>query len=385
MIRRLVAALERVGGVGAPLFTWEVSVPFDDEPGEARLRETFAREFPETSARGHPRFWKMVAFNGDSGRKVRYLVAVPAEGVDGMRRKFDRVLPEGAALYGMADNVIRTGDIAYGVLGGAHGDAPGNRTDRVDGGGNALFSFLCGSRLVILVFCEGRLCHWSEEVGYEEGFAGAAYAERMERFRQFLARDEYLSRGCPYAEFRERVDPVEMHGEFRRAARDPFWRRLDLDCAPRVRPLHRKIAVGCFLAVAALAGAGVLKSGAVELWPESAADFAVGNAVAANVSFVEGAGFGEDITLSAPPPMPAVSEIRETPPPMRPLPAARCSAPPLRLRSVVQGVLFQGDVGGALGWYRPGDSVGTFVVDSVGRDRVALVCGGERMVVKHGE
>lgn len=384
MFRKLVAALERVGGVGAPLFTWEVSVPFDDEPGEARLREEFAREFPELSGRGRPCFWKMVAFNGDSGRKVRYLVALAA-GVDEMRRKFDRVLPEGVALYGKADDVIRTGGVHGCVRGGAHGDALGNRVDCAGSGGNALFSFLCGSRLVILVFCEGRLCHWSEEVGYEEGFAGAAYAERMERFRQFLARDEYLSRGCPYAEFRERVDPAEMRGEFRRAARDPFWRCLDLDCAPRVRPLHRKIAVGCFLAVAALAGAGVLRSGAVELWPESAAGFAVGNAAVANVSFVEGAGFGEDITLSAPPPMPAVSEIRETPPPMRPLPAARCSAPPLKLRSVVQGVLFQGDVGGALGWFRPGDSVGTFVVDSVGRDRVALVCGGERMVVKHGE
>ena len=72
MFRRLVAALERVGGVGAPLFTWEVSVPFDDEPGEARLREEFAREFPESSGRGRPCFWKMVAFNGDSGSSTAY-------------------------------------------------------------------------------------------------------------------------------------------------------------------------------------------------------------------------------------------------------------------------------------------------------------------------
>jgi hypothetical protein len=66
-------------------------------------------------------------------------------------------------------------------------------------------------------------------------------------------------------------------------------------------------------------------------------------------------------------------------------PAARCVVPPLKLRSVVQGVLFQGDVGGALGWFRPGDSVGTYVVDSVGRDRVVLACGGEKVVVSHGE
>lgn len=357
MIRRLVTALERVVGVGAPLFTWEVSVPFDDEPGEARLHETFAREFPETSARVHPRFWKMVAFNGDSGKKVRYLVAVAAAPVDGMRRRFDRVLPEGVALYGMADRIIRSSDATH---------------------GNALFSFLCGSRLVILVFCEGRLCHWSEEEGYEEGFDGRAYAERMERFRRFLARDEYLARGCPYSEFRERVDPTTMCGEFRRAARDPFWRGLDLDNVPRVRPLYRKIAVGCFLAVAALAGALVFLP---------------------NVAVAEGDGFGEDlgegIALSVPPPLPTVTEVRETQPtppttipPMQPSMralSARCNAPPLRLRSVVQGVLFQGDVGGTLGWYRPGDSVGTFVVDSVGRDRVVLVCGGERMVFAHGE
>ena len=354
MFRKLVAALERVGGVGAPLFTWEVSVPFDDEPGEARLREEFAREFPESSGRGRPCFWKMVAFNGDSGRKVRYLVAVAAS-VDGMRRKFDRVLPEGIALYGMADRIIRSSGAAH---------------------GNALFSFLCGSRLVILVFCEGRLCHWSEEKGYEEGFGGGAYAERMERFRRFLARDEYLARAGAYSEFRERVDPTTMHGEFRRAACDPFWRGLDLDCAPRVRPLHRKIAVGCFLAVAALAGAAALGL----------------DVFVANVAAAEGAGLGEDIDLSAPPPLPVVAEVRETPPtpppPISPsmrAPSARCNAPPLKLRSVVQGVLFQGDVEGTLGWYRPGDSVGAFIVDSVGRDRVVLVCGGERVVFAHGE
>ena len=377
MFRRLVAALERVGGVGAPLFTWEVSVPFDDEPGEARLREKFAREFPESSGRGRPCFWKMVAFNGDSGKKVRYLVAVAAAPVDGMRRRFDRVLPEGIALYGMADRIIRIGGAAHGKEHGGGLDH-GGCSVHADCGGNALFSFLCGGRLVILVFCEGRLCHWSEEEGYEEGFDGRAYAERMERFRRFLARDEYLARGCPYSEFRERVDPTTMCGEFRRAARDPFWRGLDLDNVPRVRPLYRKIAVGCFLAVAALAGALVFLP---------------------NVAVAEGDGFGEDlgegIALSVPSPLPTVTEVRETQPtppttmpPMQPSMralSARCNAPPLRLRSVVQGVLFQGDVGGTLGWYRPGDSVGTFVVDSVGRDRVVLVCGGERMVFAHGE
>ena len=385
MFRRLVAALERVGGVGAPLFTWEVSVPFDDEPGEARLREEFAREFPESSGRGRPCFWKMVAFNGDSGRKVRYLVAVAA-GVDGMRRKFDRVLPEGVALYGKADNVIRTGGVHGCVRGSVHGNTPGSSSVHADCGGNAVFSFLCGSRLVILVFCEGRLCHWSEEVGYEEvddeGFGGRAYVERMERFRRFLARDEYLARGCPYSEFRERVDPATMQGEFRRAARDPFWRGLDLDNVPRVRPLHWKIAVGCFLAVAALAGALVFRPEGVLLWLELA-DFLP------NVSVAEGDGFSEDLALSAPPPLPPVAEIRETLPPTSSLiqayPAARCVVPPLKLRSVVQGVLFQGDVGGALGWFRPGDSVGTYVVDSVGRDRVVLACGEERVVVSHGE
>ena len=385
MFRRLVAALERVGGVGAPMFTWEVSVPFDDEPGEARLREEFAREFPESSGRGRPCFWKMVAFNGDSGKKVRYLVAVAAAPVEGMRRRFDRVLPEKIALYGMADRIIRSGGAAHGK-GHGGGLDHGGCSVHADCGGNAVFSFLCGSRLVILVFCEGRLCHWSEEVGYEEvddeGFGGRAYAERMERFRRFLARDEYLARGCPYSEFRERVDPATMQGKFRRAARDPFWRGLDLDNVPRVRPLHWKIAVGCFLAVASLAGALALRSEGGMLWLELA-DFLP------NVAVADGDGLGEDIVLSAPPPLSTVAEIRETLPPtsslMQAHPAARCVVPSLKLRSVVQGVLFQGDVGGALGWFRPGDSVGTYVVDSVGRDRVVLACGGEKVVVSHGE
>ena len=363
MFRRLVAALERVGGVGAPLFTWEVSVPFDDEPGEARLREEFAREFPESSGRGRPCFWKMVAFNGDSGKKVRYLVAVAAAPVDGMRRKFDRVLPEGIALYGMADRIIRSSDATH---------------------GNALFSFLCGSRLVLLVFCEGRLCHWSEEEGYEEGFGGGAYAERMERFRRFLARDEYLARGCPYSEFRERVEPATMQGEFRRAARDPFWRGLDLDNVPRVRPLARR-AVLAFLILAVISC--MLGSFAT---------------LFCNGPFAEGYDQNEpyDIALADPPALvPATDEVRDTlyrarwqkksrfhrGPHYKSDFKAKCAAPPLKLRSVVQGVLFQGDVGGTLGWYRPGDSVGAFIVDSVGRDGVFLKCGGKRVVVSHEE
>ncbi|WP_297943595.1 hypothetical protein [uncultured Fibrobacter sp.] len=363
MFRRLVVALERVGGVGASLFTWEVSVPFNDEPGEARLREEFAREFPESSGRGRPCFWKMVAFNGDSGRKVRYLVAVAAAPVDGMRRKFDRVLPEGIALYGMADRIIRSSDATH---------------------GNALFSFLCGSRLVLLVLCEGRLCHWSEEEGYEDGFGGRAYAERMERFRQFLARDEYLARGCPYSEFRERVDPATMQGEFRRAARDPFWRGLDLDNAPRVRPLARRAALA-FLIVAVISC--------------TLGSFA---ALFCNGPFAEGYDQNEpyDIALADPPALvPAADEVRDTlyrarlhkisrfhrGPHYKSDFKAKCAAPPLKLRSVVQGVLFQGDVGGMLGWYRPGDSVGAFIVDSVGRDGVFLKCGGKRVVVSHEE
>lgn len=361
MFRRLVAALERVGGVGAPLFTWEVSVPFDDEPGEARLREEFAREFPESSGRGRPCFWKMVAFNGDSGRKVRYLVAVAA-GVDGKRRKFDRVLPEGIALYGMADRIICSSDATH---------------------GNALFSFLCGSRLVILVFCEGRLCHWSEEEDYEEGFGGRAYAERMERFRRFLARDEYLARGCPYSEFRERVDPATMQGEFRRAARDPFWRGLDLDNVPRVRPLVRRAVLALLLVAVIVCALGSFAA-LFRYGP-----FAEGHAREAPY----------DIALTDPPAIvPGADEVRDTLYRARLHKKSRfyreshyksdfktkCAAPPLRLRSVVQGVLFQGDAGDGMRWYRTGDSIGAFVVDSVGRDDVILECGGKREVFVHG-
>lgn len=382
MFRRLVAALERVGGVGAPLFTWEVSVPFDDEPGEARLREEFAREFPELSGRCRPCFWKMVAFNGDSGRKVRYLVAVAA-GVDGMRRKFDRVLPEGIALYGKADNVIRTGGVHGCVRGSVHGNTPGSSADHADSGGNALFSFLCGSRLVILVFCEGRLCHWSEEEGYEEGFGGRAYAERMERFRRFLARDEYLARGCPYSEFRERVDPATMQGEFRRAARDPFWRGLDLDNVPRVRPLVRRAVLALLLVAVIVCALGSFAA-LFRYGP-----FAEGHAREAPY----------DIALTDPPAIvPGADEVRDTLYRARLHKKSRfyreshyksdfktkCAAPPLRLRSVVQGVLFQGDAGDGMRWYRTGDSIGAFVVDSVGRDDVILECGGKREVFVHG-
>lgn len=349
-LRSLRARLESVARVAARLWTWEVSFPFDEEPLFAQLLDLYRRDFPEVSQRGIPVFLKMVAFNSDSGRKIRYLVVLANEPLAALKGVRDRVLPESISLYGIADEAIR----------------------REDCEGNAVFSFLKGGRLFILVFCGGRLCHWSEEQGYEGGFGGEAYVDRMVRFRKFLERDEYLSQGegerlfCEYRYVLEPwAGPKPLKVYFRRALCDPFWRGVDLDASRRLKPLVQK---GIF------AAAVVACAVAIAFWN-----------VRETLVVVPSLDGETDIELSAPPAMAKVVEPRASKPRKTESPKTHSSleVPEIRLRSIVEGVLFQGVVNGVPQWFRLGDSVGLFVVKSIARDRIVLEGGGRFVEVVH--
>jgi len=348
--------LRRARAVRAKMFTWEVVTDFDCDAPQESLQEAFAKEFPEVQG-SCVAFWKMVSFNAADGRKHRYLVAVTDVEQGGResrgqerRAQERRALPESIGLYALADREMRSCDC----------------------GGNMRFAAVVDGVLYILVFLEGRLCHWSEENGYG-GNSNELVAERLERFDAFLAKDPLFSRTSA---FDLRFYPEATFGMFAEAARDPFWKRLDL-YGSRTAGLHVGAPVMLF-ALAAVATVGL-----VTVYPaqgEACGDCTL--AAAPELSAVPDEILGDGLWTMGPAEpklsqVRAVSERGNTPP-------SACDLPALAIQGTVDGKLAQAKIAGEVRWLAVGDSVGTFAVVSIGSDRVQFICNGNAVVVLNG-
>lgn len=350
--------LRRARAVRAKMFTWEVVTDFDCDAPQESLEEAFAKEFPEVQGGCRVAFWKMVSFNAADGRKHRYLVAVTdvVQGGRKSRAQERRALPESIGLYALADREMRSCDC----------------------GGNMRFAAVVDGVLYILVFMEGRLCHWSEENGYG-GNSNELVAERLERFDAFLAKDPLFSRADNRANartFDSRFYPEATFGMFAEAARDPFWKRLDL-YGSRTAGLHVGAPVMLF-ALAAVASLGL-----VTVYPaqgEACVDCSL--AAAPELSAVPDEILGDGLWTMGPA-EPKLSQVRavsgrgNTPP-------SACDLPALAIQGTVDGRLAQARIGGEVRWLAVGDSVGAFAVVSIGSDRVQFVCSGKAVEVLNG-
>lgn len=343
--------LRRARAVRAKMLTWEVVTDFDCDAPQESLEEAFAKEFPEVQG-SCVAFWKMVSFNAADGRKHRYLVAVTDVELVGRKSRGQerRTLPESIGLYAHADREMRSCDC----------------------GGNMRFAAVVDGVLYILVFMEGRLCHWSEENGYG-GNSAALVAERLERFDVFLAKDPLFSRTSA---FDLRFYPEATFGMFAEAARDPFWKRLDL-YGSRTAGLH----VGAPVMLFALAAVASL--GFVTVYPaqgEACEDCTLAAAPELLASPDE---IPEDTLWTMGPAEPKLSQVRavsgrgNTPP-------SACGMPALTIQGTVDGRLAQAKIAGEVRWLAVGDSVGTFAVVSIGSDRVQFICNGNVVEVLNG-
>ena len=233
--------------------TWEVTTSFDGTLTETELRKRFDEDFRDVFNAGFADgecavfFWPLVSFNASDGRKHRYLVAVAEEPLENYRKTFDRCLPKQIALYAIADKILRGEWDGEDCLKCDEMCAEcGGECAEVADNGNLLFVALCEHCVYILVFMEGRLCHWSEEYGYGEMFDDAC-RERVARFKEFLKADELFAKMNDVGEFVvycEKVGTVEesLHVKdlFQVAARDPFWRGKDLDACDSMKPCERQ-------------------------------------------------------------------------------------------------------------------------------------------------
>ena len=348
----------RVVPVEAKLLTWECMTTFDEIPAPAELECLFEKEFPRTCMRlqesgGFFRIWHLVSFNSAEGRRSRFLVALVESPLESNRRS----LPQQIYLTAIADRLIR------------EATAPGGND------GNYLCYAQVEGRLCVLVFFEGRLCHWSEDdVGPQANLDLA-----LSRFRRFLEGDALFSRTKHFEE-------IPLQGDFsqalfKRAARDSFWRGRDL----------RKVEVNATKDLAEFVGAMI---GRKTLW------FTI---LATAILFGKFWGLGEKMKSDsrsafedAVPPelsMPELSVIENSlleastdwVPDGKPrVRKPRCILPDVFLKGVVGEVIAVVAVAGESREISVGDSLGSFEVRTVGRDQVALACGDSSIVKKVG-
>ena len=233
---------KRVAPVAARMMTWEVTTAFDGTLTETELHKRFDEDFgadcvgksanhEEKCAEHRVFFWPLVSFNASDGRKHRYLVVCANETLAEYRKKFERCLPKQIALYKIADKILRgKDDDLEDCLVTAFGEGDCAETHcSTDCDGNMLFAALWNGVLYVLVFVEGRLCHWSQECGYGSTFDEMCY-RRIERFKGFLKNDELFSKSASFANVFACCDNAEqMEDLFDESARDMFWRGFDLD------------------------------------------------------------------------------------------------------------------------------------------------------------
>lgn len=341
--------------------TWEYVTKFDGQPSEYQIVKQLAEDFPQLDLK-RVFLNLMISFNSVEGRKYRFLVMVQDETIARKHVLSKRLLPPQIWMFGWADEYLRQSSVDF---------------------GNGLFWKVENGTLFIQVFLEGRLCHWSEECGYEgpdEEVTGSVeevadlVERRLERFRTFLKEDDLFSRGECFPEI-EIIGPCRKP-LFKRAAKDSFWKFVDLreceKCPVVVWNVARKFRGLVLLAVALLLAA--------VLWTQNL--FSVEDLFTPtdmqDVPLVE---------LSAPP----LFEIVEEKKSVRVLARRKtaCNLPQIRLRGIVAPQLFVAEIKGnqtaknqimekqtapETRTFKVGDSLGEFVVSEIRRSQVELTC-----------
>ncbi len=351
------------------LMTWEYTANFEEVPSASLLQERFSGELPVTARRlgdihESAVLWPMISFNSAEGRCFRYLVIIPQDH-NAYKRKI-RLVPSQIGLLSEADRVMKSLSFQGGSA---------NEND-----GNFFFWNVRQDMLTILVFFEGRLCHWSEEPGYSE-ISGEILQSRLERFRKFLSEDSLFSRGKSFVE--REVSFPEDELSFMKAARDPFFRRLNLaevgSTEFRGREQIAKVLFPVLLAILAIA----------IFVPSENFFYREGNEIrdVAPVNLLDPPGqekVPESIWVEIPEPGivlkgSSAEDILES------SSSSECHLPTFKIRGIIGGRFAM--VNDCVGNSCPGetlsddDSVGSYVVRGVGRDRIYLSCGKESLEI----
>lgn len=336
------------------LMTWECSSSFETVLSEQSLFEKFSSDMMGPSENTSVHLWPMISFNSLEGRLYRVLVVQSVQ-APSMKKRRGRLLPEQIDLFFEADKIMKE-------------SPPGGTSCN---SGNYLFWCLRYPVLHILVFFEGRLCHWSEESGYDDASdLSEKIQQRLIYFRLFLQQDNLFSRGENFEE-REISCPWNRRN-FLLASRDPFFKNRSLNAKRRWRVSKVKLCLTVlFLGIVFLCAEMMTSPAAVD------DAFEIPDVI--------------PVELLDPPMVENVIEPREhlemvpkenrlekdslvesRPQEIEPL----CNLPSIRLKGIVGGkVAVVEGRGLEKGFLYQGDSLDRFVVQNVGRDRLILTCG----------
>ena len=347
--------MARVQGVAARICTWELVTGFEESLAPENLLEYFRRDFPDVE--GSPKFWKMVSFNSPEGRRHRYLVILGSPGSSDGEKGFGwhcwrgrRALPRSLFLYVRADAQMRSWESYE----------------------NFRYAAIVNSTLYVLVFYEGRLCHWSEERGYDGAGGKELAVNRLARMDEFLRQDPLFSKAEKFRqgelEFLEVNfdDPAAVWAaQLRKAAKDPFWKGLHLESRKRGRAAGLSLILFFLMMFAGILVRENLDAGGVAM-PSPEAPM---------------------LSTPATGPISKEPRIQKTAKSSRPKAreaATECPRPSIAIQGIVGDRLFSGMFAGARVVKRAGDSLESYRVKSVLRDRVVLECGGAEWEVVNG-
>ena len=358
----------RVYPVEARIFTWDCPAEYGECVSSQDAEVAFAREFPETSWHlksngGNFAVLPLVSFVESHQTVSRCLVVVrAAENVEASAKdpskiskfpvrfwsplKRRRLLPRQIALYSAAEEFVC-------------------RNTTENGDANFWCYALVDGVLYSLVLFEGKLAYWSEESGI--GREGASLEAYLCRFRCFLKTDVLFSRVGRFAEIE--LPPRFERRNFKKSARNPFWKEVNLQGVRRNSRLEipwKMLGTVSLLCLALLYEFGAY-SGTDSLSCENCVEAA-------------------PVELLLAPEMPKSMEPIEKGSVEKVLAGEsiatrkKCSLPDFRLNGVVGEKLAMFTVAAEYRVASPGDSIGDFVVESIRRAGVRLVCGDSVVV-----
>ena len=331
--------MSRACAVDARMFTWDYVTHFDVTPTRREVESAFNKEFSEScgilQAKGACfAIWPLCSFHDDDEMVSRYLVAVTENTRN--TKKNRRLSPRQIAMFSAADAAIR-------------------KSTFEDNSGNYWCYAVAENVLYMLVFYEGRLCYWSEESLLE----GTSLDSLLVRFRCFLKTDALFSRAERFAEIK--LDGPFDKSLFRKASRDPLWKNFDLK-----RNRKKYHGEGNLIKMVAAALALLM----LAFW----------------LCFCKDDDLDCHECVDALPielrPVPMFVESEE---PVEKNPVLghgemsvlriKCDSPPFHLKGVVGQKIAVIAVSGETRSVTLGDSLGTFIVNTIGRDYLKLSCG----------
>lgn len=329
----------------AEIFTWEYVSGFDVDLPVESARKFFNEDVSSCKNPCREQLLPLISFNDSEGRRHRFLVLRCRSTLNA--GSLSRCLPQMICLFGYADNEMR----------------------RMDSDGNVRWAFVDERKLYILVFFEGRLCHWQEEKIKEQENVQI----RLNRFDEFLKTDSLFGRVAEFSKKDIVWDKLQNADSIwiKTAARDPLWKNVNL---AYVEPRKRIRGLRLVFLLVAL----TVFSGSINFIGDKKSEDVYLQDVPAPELDTRLPSFVDEKEFKA---------IRNN---LQKASQTGCHLASFKLKAIVSNKIVKAVVGeGSERWLSIGDSIATtdnqfYRIAFIGRNSIRLVCNGNSVEVTNG-